>query len=103
MSIENDLAALRAQIEPETCFCLVELPDGTRAEKPIEEWVMHRGEWSWQGIVRGGDNAAVMLMLAVVNDEAAEAAMEKGDQAAALRLTAASAHFLAQYERRARG
>jgi hypothetical protein len=102
-SIKKRLAALKSQIEPETCFCLVELPDGTEAEKSMDEWFEHRREWRWKRMTRGGDNAAVLLLLAAINDEVAEDAMEKGDTAAAARLTAESAQFLAQYERRASG
>ena len=102
-SIKKRISALKAQIEPETVFCMVELQDGTQAEKTIEEWYEHRKEWKWERMTRGGDNAAVMLLLAAIDDEAAEDAMEKGDNAAAARLTAESAQFLAQYERRASG
>ena len=102
-TIRKRLDALKSQIEPEACFCMVELPDGTEAEKSIDEWWEHRKEWSWKRMTRGGDNAAVLLLLAAINDEVAEDAMEKGDYAAAVRLTAESAHYLAQYERRASG
>lgn len=102
-TIRKHLDALKSQIEPETCFCLVELPDGTEAEKSIDEWWEHRKEWSWKKMTRGGDVSAVLLVLAAINDEVAEDAMRKGDTAAAARLTAESAQFLAQYERRASG
>ena len=102
-AIKKRLAALKAQIEPEPCFCMVELPDGTEAEKSIDEWWEHRKEWSWKKMTRGGDVSAVLLVLAAINDEVAEDAMKKGDVAAAARLTAEAAHFVAQYERRASG
>lgn len=102
-SVKKRLAALKSQIVPETCFCLVELPDGTEAEKSIDEWWEHRKEWSWKKMTRCGDVSAVLLVLAAINDEVAEDAMRKGDTAAAARLTAESAQFLAQYERRASG
>ena len=54
-------------------------------------------------MTRGGDVSAVLLVLAAIYDEVAEDAMRKGDTAAAARMTAESAQFLAQYERRASG
>lgn len=102
-AIRKRLAALQSQIVPETCFCLVELPDGTEAEKSIDEWWEHRKEWRWKKMTRGGDVSAVLLVLAAIYDEVAEDAMRKGDTAAAARMTAESAQFLAQYERRASG
>lgn len=101
-AIKKRLAALKAQIVTEPCFCLVELPDGTEAEKEIGEWYEHRREWAFKKMTRGQDISAVMLVLAAIDDEAAEYAMSKGDVEGAARLTAEAAEFMAQYERRAR-
>lgn len=98
-ALRKRLDALEARIIPEPTYCLVELPDGTQAERTIGEWYEHRHEWTWLRITRGGDAAAVLLVLAAVHDEAAEHFMEKGDTAAAGRMTAEAARLLAEYER----
>jgi hypothetical protein len=98
-AIKKRLAALKSQIVPETCFCLVELPDGTEAEKEIGEWYEHRREWTFKRMSKGKDISAVMLVLAAIDDEVAEDAMEKGDTATAAHFTASAACYLAEYER----
>jgi hypothetical protein len=97
-SIKARLEALEAHFRPEACYCLVELPDGTEAEKTMEEWYSHRQEWSWKRITRGG-GPAVLLLLAYLDNEVAEDAMQAGNTAAAARFTASAAHFLAEYEK----
>jgi hypothetical protein len=69
-SVKKRLAALKSQIEP--CFCLVELPDGTEAEKSMDEWFEHRREWRWKRMTRGGDVSAMRLLLAAIDEEVAE-------------------------------
>lgn len=101
--LKKRVKELEKKLVPEVCFCMVELPDGTEAEKSIDEWWEHRKEWSWKKMTRCGDVSAVLLVLAAINDEVAEDAMRRGDTAAAARLTAESAQFLAQYERRVSG
>lgn len=96
--IRKRLDALKAQM-PQTAYCLVELPDGTQTETTICEWYEHRHEWIWKRITQGGNIADVCLVMAAIHDDCAENFMEKGDTAAAARMTAQAAHFLAEYER----
>lgn len=98
-SIKNRIAALEKQLLPESCRCLVELPDGTETETTLEEWYEHRKEWNWKRITSGGDVSAICLILAAIDNEIAEEAYEMGDMANAARLTASAARFLAEYER----
>lgn len=98
-SIKKRLEALKAQFEPKITFCIVELPDGTERETTMDEWYQHRKEWKWQRISKGGDNRAMLLVFAAIDDEVAEDAMQKGDMENAMHFTAEAARFLAEYER----
>lgn len=102
-AIRKRLTALKAQLEPETCFCLVTLSDGTEAEKTVDEWFEHRHEWQWKRMTRGGDAAAVQLVLAAWDEAAAERCMQKGDVDGAAQMTKEAAARITQYERRATG
>ena len=100
--IKKRLSELESVLKPKTCFCMVEMQDGTQAEKPIEEWYEHRHEWHWLRMTRGGNIGAVLLVLAAIDDEVAEHCMQIGDTAGALEMTVEAARFVAEYERRAR-
>ena len=98
-SIKKRLEALKAQFEPKTTFCIVELPDGTERETTMDQWYQHRQEWKWKRISKGGDNRALLLLFAALDDEVAEDAMQKGDMETAMEYTRSAARFLAEYER----
>ena len=101
-AIKKRLSELEAVIKPDICFCLVQMPDGRQAEKSIDEWYEHRREWHWLRMTRGSDIGAIMLLLAAIDDEAAEDCMTKGDTAGAAEMSLEAARFVAEYERRAR-
>lgn len=101
-AIRKRLSLLELGLKPNTCFCIVKLPDGTQAEKTMEEWYQNSAEWRLIRMTKGGNNAAVMLLLAAIGNECAESAMQAGDVAGAARLTAEAAHYLAEYERMTR-
>ena len=90
---------LEKMLKREVCFCLVELPDGMQKETALDEWYNHRKEWRFLRMTVAKDPAAVLLVLADVDDQVAEDALSKGDVAGAMRLTAEAARFLAEYER----
>ena len=48
---------------------------------------------------KGGDNRAMLLLFAALDDEVAEDAMQKGDMETAMEYTRSAARFLAEYER----
>lgn len=98
-SIKKRLEALKAQFEPQITFCIVELPDGTERETTMDEWFEHRKEWKWQRISKGGDNRAMLLLFAYLDDDIAEDAMQRGDMETAMEYTRSAARFLAEYER----
>lgn len=68
-AIKKRLEALEAQAIPDPTFCLVELPDGTQAEKTMEEWYDHRAEWRWLRITKGGDPCSIYLLFAHLDEE----------------------------------
>ena len=68
-AIRKRLDNLSAQIIPGLCFCLVELPDGTQAEKTMDEWFENRQKWRWLRMTRGGNISAIKLLLAAIDDE----------------------------------
>lgn len=98
-SIKNRLEALKAQFKEEITYCIVKLPDGTEHETTMDEWYRHHKEWKWQRMSKGGDNRALFLLFAALDDEVAEDAMQKGDMETAMRFTASAARRLAEYER----
>lgn len=99
-AIKKRLSLLEMGLEQETCFCLVQLPDGTKTEKPIEEWYQKSPEWRFLRMTRGKSNAAVLLVLAAIGNECAEMAEQAGDSEAAARLTAEANCYLEEYNKR---
>lgn len=98
-AIKKELADLGERFRSKQCFVLVEDENGKEKETTMREWYDNRHDWRWLKITKGGDNNAIFLLLAALDDEAAEDAMEKGDIEAATQFTASAAHYLAQYER----
>ena len=98
-AIKRRLAELRAKVVPETCFCLVALPDGTEAEKTIDEWWENRDKWIWKRMTRGSNPGAVLLVLASIDEEVAEHCLGAGDTAGAMRFLAEAEQYRADYER----
>lgn len=99
--LKKRLTALEACLMQDPSYCLVELPDGTEAETTMEEWYKHRQEWRWLKMTSGRDNA-ILLLLAAIDEEVAEHAMNEGDTEAAAWMKAEAARFLAEYEQRPR-
>ena len=63
---------------------LVQLPDGTQAERTAAEWWEHRNEWGWIGILTYAEKDAdrenkfvpAYLMMAKIIDNAVQIAMK---------------------------
>ena len=98
-AIKKRLSLLEMGLKRDTCFCLVQLPDGSEAEKTIEDWYQHSSEWRFLKMTRGGNNSAVLLVLAAIGNECAETAELSGDSEAAARLTAEAEGYLSEYKR----
>lgn len=96
------LDALKARLVPDPCYCLVRLPDGSEAERTMDEWYDHRHEWKWLRMTRGGNETDVLLLLAAIDNYIAEDAMNRGETGKAAELTREAAHYLTEYRRRAR-
>ena len=99
-AIKKRLSLLEMGLNRETCFCLVQLPDGSEAEKTIEDWYQHSSEWRFLKMTReSGNSSAVLLVLAAIGNECAEEAELLGDSEAAARLTAEAEGYLSEYKR----
>lgn len=99
-AIIKRLDDLKAKITPETCYCLVKLPNGEEKETTVEEWYENRREWDWKKMTRGGNIDAVLLVLAAIDEEAAEYATEIGDNLGAARLMDEVEQYLSHYNKR---
>lgn len=73
------LESLNSMVGPDSML-LVQLPDGTQAERPAAEWWKHRREWAWLGIVTSSDDGILpgMLMMAAVFSDAIDDAEKHG-------------------------
>lgn len=100
--LKKRIKELKKKIVPEVCFCLVELPDGTQKETTIDDWFEHRKEWEFKKMTVASDPAAVLLVLADVDEQVAEYALSKGDIEGATKMTAEAAEYVKEYERRTR-
>lgn len=98
--LKKRILALEKRLMPEVCMCLVELPDGTQKETTIDDWFENRKEWEFKKMTVASDPAAVLLVLADVDDQVAEWALSKGDIEGATKMTAEAAQYVAEYERR---
>lgn len=101
-AFKKRLDLLENGLKPETCFCLVTLPDGTQTEKTVEDWYQNSASWHFVRFTRGGSISAVWLLLATIGQECAESAREAGYHESAERMTAEAENCLAQYKRTAR-
>ncbi len=100
-AIKKRLSLLEMGLKQETCFCLVQLPDGTKTEKPVEEWYQNASEWRFLRMTRDSSNrTAVLLVLAAIGSECAQSMELSENSETAARLKADANYCLEVYNKK---
>jgi hypothetical protein len=97
--IKTRLELLEKALRPKAQVVTVELPDGSKAQKPAAEWWEHRREWPLASF-DDQDNSgglALLLVFADMFDHGIEEARGVGDTTEVERLTAERDDMLQMY------